>query len=239
MVTPFNYHVSSKFLPHLEIPPPSKCHHIFQPSHPKKCHPQNLTAWYRGATMICIICAHACIQIGLLLKLCTCMRVDLCRHRPQNLAALELLPRVQRLEIKSHHCEISRKYSNQIGGNQKFDCLNHVFMFSWYKTARGCHGQLCPNNVKNSELPGNATQTRNMHFEAVEWVNYYPYAWMYCSQQDTVSILLCVLYPWQSLDIYERSRSSIIFIPRRSIIAPAPHYTQQLLYKALEVTQSQ
>ena len=30
------------------------------------------------------------IQIGLLLRLCMCMHVDLCRRRPRNLAALEL-----------------------------------------------------------------------------------------------------------------------------------------------------
>ena len=35
---------------------------------------------------------YTCMQIGLLLKLCMRVRVDLCRRRPQNLAALELSP---------------------------------------------------------------------------------------------------------------------------------------------------
>ena len=32
--------------PHLEIPPPSKCCRIFQPTHPNKRCPWNLAAWY-------------------------------------------------------------------------------------------------------------------------------------------------------------------------------------------------
>ena len=31
----------------LKIPPPSKCCHIFQPTHLNKCCPQNLAVWYR------------------------------------------------------------------------------------------------------------------------------------------------------------------------------------------------
>ena len=40
--------------PHLEIPPPSKCHRIFQPTHPNKRCSWNLAAWYGVDNNICM-----------------------------------------------------------------------------------------------------------------------------------------------------------------------------------------
>ena len=60
-------------------------------------------------THVCT-CAFTCIQIGLLLKLCMCVHVDLCRRRRRNLATLELLPRQTDLEVKSRFSKILRKY---------------------------------------------------------------------------------------------------------------------------------
>ena len=79
---------------HLKIPLPSKCHRIFQPIHPNKCDPQNLT----HALYMC-----TCIQIGSLLKLCTHVRVDLCRHCPRNLAALKLSPSLSHTHTQSKY----------------------------------------------------------------------------------------------------------------------------------------
>ena len=44
-----------------------------------------------------------CIQIDLLLKLCTSMHVDLCRHRPRNLATLELRFRGNTVHAQTDH----------------------------------------------------------------------------------------------------------------------------------------
>ena len=66
--------------PYLKIPPPLKYRHIFQPTHPNKRHPQNLTAWYRVDNNMRM---HMRI---ILLKLCRCVSVNLCRHCPQIVA---------------------------------------------------------------------------------------------------------------------------------------------------------
>ena len=75
----------------------------------KSCRPQNVAAYFsqhipitppsksrrmvRGRRRYPHAHAHyTCIQIGLLLKLCTCVRIDLHRRRPRNLATLELSP---------------------------------------------------------------------------------------------------------------------------------------------------
>ena len=73
----------------LEIPLPSKSRRIFQPAHPNNHCPRNLPTWYGVANNLRM---RTCIQISLLSKLCMCVRVNLCRCRPRNLAALELSP---------------------------------------------------------------------------------------------------------------------------------------------------
>ena len=52
-----NYNPVPYFLeisPHLEIPPPSKCRRIVQPTHPNKRRPRNLATWYGVDNDICM-----------------------------------------------------------------------------------------------------------------------------------------------------------------------------------------
>ena len=60
---------------------------IFLPTHSNKCHPWNLATWQRVSYNVCM-----CACIIQALELCTCMRVDLYKYYPQNLAALKLSP---------------------------------------------------------------------------------------------------------------------------------------------------
>ena len=93
-----------EILPHLEIPPPSKSRHTYKEVGSNKRRPRNLAAWKR--------------IVGIKVRGMQVHASD-SHYRKQAsglVAALEISPplksrrRVQRLKIKSHRGEISRKY---------------------------------------------------------------------------------------------------------------------------------
>ena len=77
-----------EILLHLKIPSSSKSCRIFQLAYPNKCHPRNLAAWYVVDNDLRYAHAHYThIQIGLYLKLCMRVRVNLCRRCPRIIPA--------------------------------------------------------------------------------------------------------------------------------------------------------
>ena len=87
----------------------------FLPTYSYKCYPRNSPHGRQSTATCTYICTYAhahymSIQIGLLLKRCTCVCADLYWCHPQNLANLKLLLHQTSLKIKSRCGEISRKY---------------------------------------------------------------------------------------------------------------------------------
>ena len=82
-----------KISPHLEIPLPSKCCRIFQPTHLNKRRPRNLTAWY-GLDKISVCTRALYVHTNRLITEAVYARAcqSVARRCPQNLAALKLSP---------------------------------------------------------------------------------------------------------------------------------------------------